>query len=494
MVADLPFGSYQSGADAAYVASAAALKAGAGMVKLEGGAWLAPTVEFLAVRGIPVCGHVGLQPQSVNVLGGYRVQGKTPDAAESLLADGRALAAAGASMLVVECVPRDLGAALTQAAGIPVIGIGAGPACSGQVLVIYDALGITTGRAGPLRPQLHDRPRQRRSGARELRRRGAGRVVSRARALLLSSGARLRCRGTHDHPSQPPRTGTRMEIVHTAAELSEHLASVKRVAFVPTMGNLHNGHLSLCRIARQHGDAVVTSIFVNRLQFGPNEDFDRYPRTLDADRAGLEREGVDVLFTPSEQEMYPTPQVYRVQPPPLADELEGASRPGFFHGVCTVVLKLFHLVQPDVAIFGKKDRQQLKIVRGMVQQFNLPIQIVPAETIRAEDGLALSSRNTYLSPAERAEAPNLYRVLRDIADAIAGGRHDYANLEAAARMELARRGWKVDYVAVRHGLGLRIPHPEGFDHPNLLIVLGAATLGGTRLIDNVDVVPKEGED
>jgi pantoate--beta-alanine ligase len=285
-----------------------------------------------------------------------------------------------------------------------------------------------------------------------------------------------------------------MDIVHTAAELSERLTSAKRVAFVPTMGNLHAGHLSLCRIARQHGDAVVTSIFVNRLQFGPNEDFDRYPRTLDADRVGLEREGVDVLFTPQEQEMFPTPQVYRVQPPPLADELEGASRPGFFHGVCTVVLKLFHLVQPDVAVFGKKDRQQLKIVRGMVQQFNLPIQIVPAETIRADDGLALSSRNTYLSPAERVEAPNLYRVLRGIADGIAGGRHDYANLEAEGRMQLAHRGWKVDYVAVRHGLGLRIPHPEGFDHPNLLIVLGAATLGGTRLIDNVDVIKKEGED
>ena len=285
-----------------------------------------------------------------------------------------------------------------------------------------------------------------------------------------------------------------MEIVHTAAELSKRLAHAKRIAFVPTMGNLHDGHLSLCRIARQHGDAVVTSIFVNRLQFGPNEDFDRYPRTLDADRAGLEREGVDVLFTPNEYEMYPTPQVYRVQPPPLAEELEGASRPGFFHGVCTVVLKLFHLVQPDVAIFGKKDRQQLKIVRGMVQQFNLPIQIVPAETIRADDGLALSSRNNYLSPAERAEAPNLYRVLQSLADAIAGGRTDYANLEATGRMELAQRGWRVDYVAIRHGLGLRIPHPEGFDHPNLLIVLGAAALGNTRLIDNVDVIKKDGED
>jgi pantoate--beta-alanine ligase len=285
-----------------------------------------------------------------------------------------------------------------------------------------------------------------------------------------------------------------MDIVHTAAELSERLADAKRVAFVPTMGNLHNGHLTLCRIARQHGDAVVTSIFVNRLQFGPNEDFDRYPRTMKADEAGLEREGVDVLFAPREHEMYPVPQLYRVQPPPIAAELEGAFRPGFFDGVCTVVLKLFNLVQPDVAVFGKKDRQQLKIVRGMIQQFNLPIQIVPAETVRADDGLALSSRNMYLSPAERVEAPRLHRALSAVAEAIRNGRTDYANLESAARAELSQNGWKVDYIAVRNGLGLRIPHPEGYDHPNLLIVLGAATLGTTRLIDNVDVIRKEGED
>jgi pantoate--beta-alanine ligase len=285
-----------------------------------------------------------------------------------------------------------------------------------------------------------------------------------------------------------------MQIVRTAAELSGLRAKARNVAFVPTMGNLHRGHLSLMEIARQHGDAVVASIFVNRLQFGPNEDFDRYPRTIEADCAELERIGVDILFAPLDQEMYPTPQVYRVQPPPLADELEGASRPGFFHGVCTVVLKLFNLVHPDAAVFGKKDRQQLKIVRGMVQQFNMPIRIVPAETIRAPDGLALSSRNNYLTPEERAEAPNLYRILRGIADEIAHGRHDYANLEASARAELARRVWKVDYVAIRHGLALRIPHPEGYDHPNLLIVLGAAALGVTRLIDNVDVVPGHHED
>ncbi|MCC7326717.1 MAG: pantoate--beta-alanine ligase [Burkholderiales bacterium] len=285
-----------------------------------------------------------------------------------------------------------------------------------------------------------------------------------------------------------------MDIIRTAAELAQRLEGAGRVAFVPTMGNLHEGHLKLCRIAREHGDTVVASIFVNRLQFGPNEDFDRYPRTFDADRAGLERQGVDVLFAPLDQEMYPTPQVYRVQPPPLADDLEGAFRIGFFGGVCTVVLKLFNLVQPDVAVFGKKDRQQLKIVRGMIQQFNLPIDIVPAETVRADDGLALASRNGYLSPDERQEAPNLYRVLREIADSIVGGRADYSNLESAGRAELAARGWKVDYVAVRHGLALRIPHPEGYDHPNLLIVLGAAMLGTTRLIDNVDVVKQDGKD
>lgn len=259
------------------------------------------------------------------------------------------------------------------------------------------------------------------------------------------------------------------------------------------MGNLHAGHLQLIRVARQHGDAVVASIFVNRLQFGPNEDFDRYPRTFEQDTAALRREGVDVLFAPAEYEMYPAPQTYRVQPPPLADELEGAFRPGFFEGVCTVVLKLFNLVRPDVAVFGKKDRQQLEIVRGMVQQFNLPLQIVPVDTIRADDGLALSSRNAYLSPDQRAEAPRLHRALRTIADAIVEARRDYDALEAHARAELAQRGWKVDYVAVREASALAKPALPKGDSPSprtergALVVLGAASLGTTRLIDNVDV-------
>jgi pantoate--beta-alanine ligase len=285
-----------------------------------------------------------------------------------------------------------------------------------------------------------------------------------------------------------------MDIVRSSAELAARTAGAGRVAFVPTMGNLHAGHLALMRTAREHGDVVVASIFVNRLQFGPNEDFDRYPRTFDADCAGLASAGVDVLFAPGEQEMYPVPQLYRVQPPPIADELEGEFRPGFFAGVCTVVLKLFNLVRPDAAVFGKKDRQQLKVVRGMVQQFNLPIAIVAGETVRAPDGLALSSRNGYLTPDQRAEAPRLYATLRSIADAIAAGRTDYANLEAEGRATLVRHGWRPDYISVRNGLGLRIPHPERFDHPSRLIVLAAAALGTTRLIDNVDVVPRQDDD
>jgi pantoate--beta-alanine ligase len=203
-----------------------------------------------------------------------------------------------------------------------------------------------------------------------------------------------------------------MDQIQSAEALRERLERAEQVAFVPTMGNLHEGHLSLMRIARRHADCVVASIFVNRLQFGPNEDFDRYPRTFQPDIAKLEREGVDVLFAPHEHDMYPTPQVYRVQPPPVGDELDGAFRPGFFNGVCTVVLKLFNLVQPDFAVFGKKDRQQLKLVRGMVQQFNLPILIVPGETVRADDGLALASRNNYLSPVARSGGRNRARPHR----------------------------------------------------------------------------------
>ena len=273
-----------------------------------------------------------------------------------------------------------------------------------------------------------------------------------------------------------------MEIITTAADLRRRLATAGSVALVPTMGNLHEGHLELIRLARRNGDLVIASIFVNRLQFAPNEDFDRYPRTFEADCAALEREAVDVVFAPSESAMYPALQTYRVSAPALAEELEGRFRRGFFHGVCTVVLKLFNLVGPDVAVFGKKDRQQLEIIRGMVEQFNLPIRIVAGETVRASDGLALSSRNGFLSPTERAEAPRLHRALLAVGREIASGSADRARLEADAAADLARHGWKVDYIAVRDDF-------DGGSTPSAQVVLGAARLGTTRLIDNIDVVP-----
>ncbi|NUO88664.1 MAG: pantoate--beta-alanine ligase [Cupriavidus sp.] len=282
-----------------------------------------------------------------------------------------------------------------------------------------------------------------------------------------------------------------MKVISSIQELRDQLRGQNRAAFVPTMGNLHEGHLSLMRLARQHGDPVVASIFVNRLQFGPNEDFDKYPRTLQDDIEKLQSEGVYVLFAPSERDMYPVPQEYRVEPPhDLGDILEGEFRPGFFKGVCTVVMKLFSCAQPRVAVFGKKDYQQLMIVRQMVQQFALPIDIIPAETVRAEDGLALSSRNRYLSPDERAEAPMLYRTLHDVRDTVLGGDRASADLlavEANARASLEQRGWKPDYVSIRKRVNLQAPTREEFLAGEPLVILTAAKLGATRLIDNLEI-------
>jgi len=280
-----------------------------------------------------------------------------------------------------------------------------------------------------------------------------------------------------------------LKVVHTIQELRDHLRGQNRVAFVPTMGNLHEGHLALMKLARQHGDPVVASIFVNRLQFGPNEDFDRYPRTLAADIEKLERaRDVYVLFAPDEREMYPEPQNFRVQPPDdLGDILEGEFRPGFFAGVSTVVLKLFSCVQPRVAVFGKKDYQQLMVVRAMCRQFQLPVDVLAHETVRADDGLALSSRNRYLSDADRAEAPALYAELRRIDQRLAAGERDAAALERDAAAELARRGWQVDYVAVRRQRDLKRPQAADLQAGEPLVALAAAKLGATRLIDNLEL-------
>lgn len=279
-----------------------------------------------------------------------------------------------------------------------------------------------------------------------------------------------------------------MKIISSIDELRDQLSGQLRTAFVPTMGNLHEGHLSLMRLARRHGDPVVASIFVNRLQFGPNEDFDKYPRTFHEDVAKLEKEGVYVLFAPTEKDLYPEPQEYRVRPPDgLGRTLEGEFRPGFFEGVCTVVTKLFSCVQPRVAVFGKKDYQQLMIVRNMARQFAMPTQIIGAETYRAEDGLALSSRNGYLSDTERAEAPTLYQNLNAVADSVRGGERDIAQVEARAMAALAERGWKPDYISVRKRGDLQAPDAADLTNGEPLVVLAAAKLGNTRLIDNLEI-------
>jgi len=280
-----------------------------------------------------------------------------------------------------------------------------------------------------------------------------------------------------------------LKVVHSIEALRDQLRGQNRVAFVPTMGNLHEGHLALMRTARQHGDPVVASIFVNRLQFGPNEDFDKYPRTLENDIAKLEAaRDVYVLFAPDERELYPEPQTFRVQPPAdLGDILEGECRPGFFHGVSTVVLKLFSCVQPKVAVFGKKDYQQLMVVRAMCRQFQLPVEILAHETVRAEDGLALSSRNVYLSEEDRHQAPALYAQLQQIRQAVAQGQHNTAELELKAIEQLSAAGWQVDYVAIRRQRDLLVPSMEEVAQGESLVVLAAAKLGATRLIDNLEL-------
>lgn len=279
-----------------------------------------------------------------------------------------------------------------------------------------------------------------------------------------------------------------MKIVHTIEELRDQLHGQLRTAFVPTMGNLHEGHLSLMRMARQYGDPVVASIFVNPLQFGPNEDFAKYPRTLEEDIEKLRaRRDVYVLFAPSEQEMYPEPQRFRIQTPyGLGDVLEGEYRPGFFEGVSTVVMKLFACVQPKVAVFGKKDYQQLMVIRHMVKQFQLPVQIIAHDTVREASGLALSSRNRYLSEAEKIEAPQLYATLQQVRERLLSAPQDVTHILEDAHRFLTQRGWQIDYLTIRQQHDLRAL-PQAHEMQSPLVILAAAKLGNTRLIDNLEV-------
>ena len=274
-----------------------------------------------------------------------------------------------------------------------------------------------------------------------------------------------------------------MEVVSTIEAMRARLGGERKIVFVPTMGNLHEGHLALMKLARKRAPCVVASIFVNRLQFGPSEDFAHYPRTLEEDCAKLKSCRVDIAFAPDENVLFPVPQRLMVDLPPVANELCGKFRPGHFRGVATVVLKLFNIVQPQTAVFGKKDYQQLFIISEMVRELNLPIEIIPAETVRASDGLALSSRNGYLSAAERLEAVRLYRTLIYIKERIEAGERDFGGLQEMAEKTLDSHGWRVDYVAVRKNSTLEPAQPADKG----LVVLGAAWLVKTRLIDNLEV-------
>jgi pantoate--beta-alanine ligase len=278
-----------------------------------------------------------------------------------------------------------------------------------------------------------------------------------------------------------------MEIYSDVAGLRAALNKVrqdgKSVAFVPTMGNLHEGHISLMLQARQHADCVVASIFVNRLQFGPNEDFDKYPRTFQADCDQLRKAGVEFLFAPTESALYPEPQTYVVEPPEIQFMLEGECRPGHFRGVATVVMKLFQIVQPDTALFGKKDYQQLMVLRNMARQFMLPIKIVGGETVRAADGLALSSRNGYLNDEERAEAPRLQKTLQHLRQEILAGNRDYDALCRNATDLLDSHGWKTDYISIRRQQDLAPASTSDHD----LVIVAASRLGTPRLLDNLEI-------
>ena len=278
-----------------------------------------------------------------------------------------------------------------------------------------------------------------------------------------------------------------MNTVKTVLELRAAVARArgegKRIAFVPTMGNLHEGHVALVEKAGQRADFVVASIFVNPLQFGPNEDLAKYPRTLVADQEKLVAAGCQLLFHPDVEEMYPHGQEgqTRVSVPGVSEGLWGGSRPGHFEGGATVVTKLFNMVQPDLAVFGEKDFQQLAVIRTLVRDLNMPIQIIGEPTVRAEDGLALSSRNGYLSAEQRAAAPALYRTLQQLASAIRDGNRDFAQLIEAGQASLVSAGFRPDYLEIREASSLRPAEANDTQ----LVILGAAFMGTTRLIDNL---------
>lgn len=463
IVADMPFLSHQlSGTQALRNAGRLIQAGGATAVKIEGGAEIVPAVQRIVAAGIPVMGHLGLQPQSVHILGGFRRQAKTAGEQERLLADARALEEAGVFAIVLEAVPDEAAAALTAHVNVPVIGIGCGPACDGQVLVTNDIVGLTTGHVPSFAKRFTD---------------GHGALQNAARWFAEEVRA-----GTF-----PPARGvSRLDVISSIAHLRERLRRVRAagasVGFVPTMGALHAGHASLLARAKQENDVVVASIFVNPLQFDRKEDLERYPSTFEADLRICRESGVGVVFNPGVQDLYPTEQLTFVESPALGRFLCGEHRPGHFKGVETVVLKLLNIVQPDRAYFGQKDAQQLAILRRMVTDLNVPLDIVAVPTLREPDGLALSSRNKNLSAQERVIAPALMRALCKIEAALNEGERSPEALKDIGIRELALHPEiRLEY--------LEFVDPEKLSPLSRIgqqaLIAAAIWLGSTRLIDNI---------
>ena len=473
LMADMPFMTYTSREQALQNAVRLMQEGGAKMVKLEGGAGQIEIVEFLTSHDIAVCAHLGLKPQSVHKTGGFRVQGREQAVADRMKRDALALAAGGgrhrAARVHTECARRGDHRRARGASDRHRRRPGRGRPDP-------RALRHSRHHAGSqaeVRQELHGGSRQPARRHRQLRRGGQGPQLPGAGALFLT-----------------PRAGTDMRTMQTHTRIADMRAQVhgwrmagETIAFVPTMGNLHAGHASLIAAAHHHGRRVVASVFVNPLQFGPNEDYTTYPRTPQEDTALLSAQGVDALLLPTVEEMYPlgTPASTVVEVPEISDILCGAFRPGHFRGVATVVVKLLNLVQPDVAIFGEKDYQQLTIIRRAVEDLCLPVRVVGAPTVRAEDGLALSSRNRYLDDAERAVAPELYRALDAARRRLVSGELDLNAIEGQGLASLQAAGFRPDYFEVRTAGTLAKPQGRDVD----LVVLGAARLRRARLIDNV---------
>jgi 3-methyl-2-oxobutanoate hydroxymethyltransferase/pantoate--beta-alanine ligase len=488
VLGDLPFLSYQTSRRDALENAGKLIKAGAEAVKLEGGRSQASTIRALVRADIPVVGHIGLTPQSVHRMGGHKVQGRDAAGRERLLADARAVADAGAFAVVLEGVPLELGREITALLDIPTIGIGAGPFCDGQVLVMHDLLGLETGE---------------RKAPRFVRRyAGLGAQVTAAVESFaddVRGGAFPSDAESYHAPAlagvapqlndvQPSPTRTIDSVGEMRAWADRQRALGLRIAFVPTMGFLHDGHLSLVREARSRGDRVVVSIFVNPIQFDREEDLVAYPRELERDRRLLESEGVDVLFTPTARDMYPDEFVSGVNVDRLTDHLCGAHRPGHFRGVTTVVAKLFHAVQPHVAVFGQKDFQQLAVIQRMTRDLDFGIEIVPGETVREADGLAMSSRNARLDAQGRLAARCVPSAIDAARLSVArGARTADEVVGAVARVIATEPRARLEYAVLCNPSSLE--PVERVDQPTQIAL--AVWVDGVRLIDNVLIDPSE---